>query len=230
MTNMTLREEIEACQKIIEDTSGRIKQLEKAGGLKKLFGLGRNVKKLKKLEDLQFYKIDAFLKSSDSKYNGIVRQNYELLETPKIHFTVYSTGRSFTGNRSKQIDGDIYPNGYSYSYSSKSSIAILPFDSMSFPSKMSGHIDYWGRLRLKTTKVDYSLMKSLPSKLQGYVGENGFIEIETTDTSWEVTEGTTMGKLIANHFEYDEQKNFDFQSNRDALRDSVYEFWNEIKN
>lgn len=227
---MNLLEEIKSSEELITDTHNRINYLETNGGLEKLFKLGRTQKRLKKLEDLQFFRIDHFLKSSNSTYQEFIDRNYELLETPKIHFTVYSTGMSFLGNRSKQVDGDIYPNGYSYSYSSKSNIAILPFDSMSFPSKMVGNVDYWGRLTLKVTRTNYSFMKSLPKRFEGFVERDGYVEIDNVENNWEVTQGTTMGKLIANHFEYDEQKNEIFQSNRDVLRCIINDFWEEIKN
>lgn len=226
---MSNNNSIEKREKLIQALNSKIGNLKKTEGISKWLNLGRYEKELKRLNNLQFYQIDDLLHSTDESYKQIVDKNYELLKTEKLQFTIYANGYSHFGNYTKQVNGSIYPNGYSYSYSAKSNFAFLPFDSIKYPKELTGKIDYWGRLRIKTTKVGYGFFKTLPEKLYGYVGSNGFLKIDNIKYDWEFFTKNTMGKLIANHFEYDEIKNEGFQNNKALLSDKIHEYWNELK-
>jgi hypothetical protein len=215
----------------IYELAERVKFLNAAGGLQKIINIGRVQNKINELNKQQFYNIDSHLADNSNEHKQLIERNYELLKTPKIRFTVYSNSFSFLGSYTKNVDGHINPNGYSYSHSVRTNFSFLPFDSMRFPTEMKGHVDYWGKLTLKTSKTSYALFKSLPKHFEGYVDTNGYIQIDNVRNDWEVLSngGTTIGQLIANHFEYDEGKNQQFQSNISELSENIHKFWEQIK-
>lgn len=215
----------------IRELSERIKFLNESGGLQRMLNIGRLRNKKDELSKRQFYQIDGHLASEDREYQKIIEHNYDLLKTPKIHFTVYTNGFSFLGSYTRRIEGVINPNGYSYSYSARTNFAFLPFDSLRYPTEMKGKVDYWGKLSLKTTRTSYALFKSLPKRFMGYVDTNGYVRIENIENGWETASngGMTIGKLIANHFEYDQYKNGQFQDNKAILSEKIHQFWDGIK-
>jgi len=218
-------------QSEINALSLKIEQLKTTGGIGKYLKLSHLEKQFKKLDDKQFYNVDEYLVATDLSYKAIVDHNIELLKTDKLHFSVYTSSIAFLGSYTKEIIGSVFPNGFSYSYSTKSNIAFFPFDSLRFPTRMSGRIDHWGRFKLKTTDTSYALFKTLPKKLSGSVDAAGSINIDNIQNISEFGSNgnAIIGKLIANHFEYDESKNEQFQNNKALLSKKIYAFWESIK-
>ncbi len=226
---MTVLEAIKNKALEIAQLTEEIKILENKGGLSKFFRHKGLIKKLNLAESFQYDLIDDYLSENNTEYKQLISANYDLLETPNIHFTVYSESHSLFGNRTKEIRGDIQSNGYSYCYSTKTNINAGYFDSMSFPSEFEGSVDHWGSVHLKSTELEYGMFKSFPVKYQGYTDKDGFIKIKVIETRVEWDKKTTIGKLIANHFEYDENKNIAFQENLDRFRMMIAEFKENIQ-
>ncbi len=217
-------------QKEIKNLENKINVLNEKGGVSKLFNLGRLEGKLEKLNEIQFQNIDNFLSNEHQKYQELINRNFALLKNQKIQFTVYSTGLALFGSHAKQLKGSIYPNGFSYSYSTKTNISFLPFDSMRYPSKLRGKVDYWGRLELKTVETGYAFLRRLPKKFIGSVDANGNIEIDNVENEFEWFDGKwTIGKLLAGHFNHDESKNEEFQHNKEQLLNIAHGYWDELK-
>ncbi len=214
----------------IDDVSNRIIKVSIQGGLIKLFFLEYLKSKLKKLESLQFSSIDEYLSETDEEYKNTIQKNYELLKTKNIVFTVYHEEFSFFGNHTKTLEGDIHQNGYSYSKSGKTNLKNFDFDKTEYIEEMKGKIDYWGKLNLKTTKTKFAMFKNLPKKFIGEIGSEGAIEIRNVENDLKIiSPSVNIGKLIANHFGNDENKNQEFNSNKLYLKNRIEDFRKELK-
>ena len=223
--------EILSRQYEIHELTRRKSSLTQKSGFNKRLSLSELNRRLERLEDFQFDSIDAYLKTDDASYRQLIAENHELLKSPRIHFTVYSSDFMLFSTYTKKEEGSIYPNGYSYSHASKSKLPFL-FDSYRFPKSMAGNVDYWGRLKLETTSTGFSFTgQSLPRKFLGRVEADGKIFIDNIENEYEGDSNgkLRMGKLIANHFEYDEDRNIAFQNNRQALTSKIHAFWDGLK-
>lgn len=223
-TIMTKLEAIKQTGQKLSQVKEEILLLDKKGWFSKLFRHKGLLKKLKRYEHSLNDQIDEYLRENNAEYRDIIFANYDLLKTSNIHFTVYSEDVSFTGNRSEAIEGDIHPNGYSYCQSTETNFSGGGISNYSYPNRFEGYVDFWGCIKLKSTDIKYGFFNTFPVKYEGQIDENGFIRIEVTETRTEWNKSTTIGKLIANHFEYDEDKNIAFQDNLNKLRLMIANF------
>ncbi|MEQ9218277.1 MAG: hypothetical protein RLO17_09560 [Cyclobacteriaceae bacterium] len=221
-----MTELLQRTQAEINAIQQQLKHIERTGGFAGWFKEPRLRKKLRNLESQQFYQIDDYLNSSSEEYKKVVMEIHELLEIEQIIFTVYTKGFSFIGSHTTRIEGVIHPNGYSYSEAVGQNINWFPFDSFLFPSQMSGNIDHWGRIKLRKTKSDHALFRRVPRKLTGTISKKGEVQLEVTEHDMDdpFDGRLTMGKLIANHFNYSEQKNNEFQIRKNYLIEAIDQF------
>lgn len=225
-----MTEQIRNTQAKIQALEQNLLDLEAAGGLKKFFNHKRVSRNLERLNDLQFDQIENFLHKTSNEFQQIAKDIHEMLEADHIEFLVYTEDRSFAGSHVTRMNGTIYDNGYSYSRGIKNNVNWLPFDSMSFPSRFSGSINYWGEIELIKAEGDYSFLKNVPKKLSGTISELGEIDLVVVDKSWDFSDGqVTMGKLIANHFGDDPYENAEFQNKKASLSHLIHGYWEEIK-
>ncbi len=222
---------LERTQAEINSIQQQLVNIEQTGGLSSWFKEPRLRKRLKKLDNQQFYQVDDYLISTSAEYKKVVSEIRELLESEHIQFTVYTKDFSFIGSHTTKLEGVIYPNGYSYSEGVRHNINWLPFDSFAFPSRMNGNIDHWGLIKLRKTRTDHAFFRRIPRRLTGTISKAGEVQLEVTanDMDDPFDGRLTMGKPIANHFNYDEQKNYEFQNRKNFLIEAIEEFKVKIK-
>ena len=201
------------------------------GFLQLLWKVSSDWKTKKARKKRLFYQVDDYLTISSDEYKKVINEIHELLENEHIQFTVYTKDFSLIGSHATKLEGVIQPNGYSYSEAVGQNINWLPFDSFAFPSVLSGQINHWGQLTLRKTKTDYAFLRRVPKKFSGSISKSGVIHIEVTKNDMDdPTDGRlTMGKLIANHFSYDEQQNYEYQIRKNFLIEAIEEFSASIK-
>ena len=207
----------------------RVDKLEKKGGLAKFFRYDGLVTDLNHQEMMQRKRIDPYLRDNHPDYQRPVMLSYDLLETSNIYFTVYAETFTPYGNRVDKLSGNIYPNGYSYCDATESNVNFNSFTYGSFPSALEGSVDYWGRVDLEVTKVGIDLRSSFPSTFKGTVSKHGSISLEVDETKFEFEEKMMVSKMIANHFEYDEDKCYSFHQNINELRLMIDQFRESIE-
>jgi len=210
----------------IKQISERITKIENGNWILNFFFLDYLKRRLERLEAKQFYSVDKYLCTNDENYLRITKQSQKLLETNQIEFVIYDQDFPFLGTYTKKVEGSIHSNGFSYSYSIQSNLAIIPFDNLRYTSEMTGMIDYWGRINLKTTRTKYALFKTVPKRFLGIITSEGLIQLQNIENEFDIfTSGmATIGKLIANHFGGDVLKEQEFFKNKDLLTKMVLEF------
>lgn len=219
-------ENIVQTEKKIHDLNIRISNLKDKSIILKFLFLKRLERKCTRLEAVQFNAVDKFLAISNPAYQKIIEENYALLTTSNIEFIVYQHDYLLYGTYTSKVEGQIHSNGCSYSHATGSNFEIIPFDSLKYTAEMKGTVDYWGNLKLKTTKTKMAIFKTLPKKFKGKIDAQGLIHIKNIENEWDIVSGGkfAMGKLIANHFDYDEIKKQTFFDNKLQLKDMISEY------
>lgn len=213
-------------EKKIQSISERIDILFCGNWIQKYLLLKILKHKLEKLQQKQFYSVDEYLINTDKTYLNIAQESLKILEEDEIEFIVYEEQYSVIGNYTEKVEGTIHSNGCSYSYSKERNFPSLPFDSWRYTAEMTGNIDYWGRVYLKTSKTKYAMFKNVPNRFKGYVSTEGEIKLLNIKNDYDfISSGrATMGKLIAKHFAGDENKKAEFFANKEILAKMILEY------
>lgn len=213
----------------IDTQSKRILKLLKHGGLKKFFFYGIRLSKLRKLERLQFSIIDEYLRETDNEYKSIIQRNYELLKTTKIIFLVYEEEINFFGGATRNIEGDIHHNGYSYCKARRTKYGFFDLTKNYYIEEMQGKIDHWGYLYLETSRTKFAFFKKVPKKYVGEISSNGLIQLRNIENEMNyMLPHSAIGKLIANHFGDEETKNQEFKTNIIRLKERLEKFRTDL--
>ena len=74
--------------------------------------------KIKLIKHERFLLLDKYLMESDAEYGKIAKQNLVLFASPSVRVKVTSEDYSIMGSYSRELEGKISTNGYSYGKSS----------------------------------------------------------------------------------------------------------------
>ncbi|HAA11078.1 MAG TPA: hypothetical protein DCE41_05000 [Cytophagales bacterium] len=225
---------LEQNQLIIKNSEAELAAVQKAGGWKKLFREAKLQRKIKALQDQQFFRLDDYLIATSPEHRDLVQHLRSLLKNDHIVFSVYTRDMSFGGSHTTRVEGNIHDNGYSYSQAVRTNITWFdPFNvsDNAFPSSMEGVISHWGKIELDKASTGYAWYKTIPKRLEGFVTAEGNIAIKVTDRESEgfFSNGKqVMGKLIADHFP-SEERNEEYQEQRTIWQNRVHDAWDELK-
>ena len=214
----------------IQSLNDKLVFLEENGGLAKLLHFSRIQKKISRLELQLFNKIDAFLQCHDPEYLKLVQSNLALLQVQNIDFVVYSLNNLVFSSHTKQINGEIHKNGFGYLESTKTNLSLFQ-NSWDYPSELNGNVNHWGEINLNTVNTGSSQFKNTPNTYQGSIDDQGRIKLKIIqlDTEYFNQVKSCIGKLIANHFNNDNQKLEQFLNNKQELKTRLEKFRIQLK-
>lgn len=186
--------------------------------------------KIKKIDKIIFDDVDQYLLINNSEYLKLSERNYELLENPKIIFNVYEIAVSSNLKFSENFKGKLRNNGYAYVYENDSKYGYVSYNynDFKFPSKITGSVNHFGIINLKTLETGSKTFRKLPSEYIGKVGKDGRMELEINECKNEIdllSRGDfCIGKLIGNYFNSNQIKTNEFNENISKMLKMMEEF------
>jgi hypothetical protein len=182
--------------------------------------------KAKSLSLQRFNLVASYLADNDSAYMLLVRANYELLHQDRVHFKVYSTTVGIYSSYATNFQGKVQPNGHAYCYTTEGNNPLNPIANMLYPSKLKGHVDYFGNIRLTTASTGAALFATVPEAFEGAIDAHGAIELKVTARDTDIIGGGSVmiNKLIANIFGSNDANRNAFANNCQLLHQSIEGF------
>jgi hypothetical protein len=97
---------------------------------------------------------------------------------------------------------------------------------MLYPSRLEGHIDYFGNIRLNTASTEVSMIATLPTAFEGTIDSNGRVVLRVVSRDTDILSGgmAMMNKLIANIFGTNDANRNAFASNCQMLQQAIEAF------
>jgi hypothetical protein len=182
--------------------------------------------KAKTLHLQRFNLVASYLADNDESYKRLVIENYRLLQQNHVHFKVYSTTLDLYSSYATKFSGKIHANGHAYCYTTEGNNPLNPIGNMLYPSRLEGHIDYFGNIRLNTASTEISMIATLPSAFEGTIDSNGRVVLRVVSRDTDILSGgmAMMNKLIANIFGTNDANRNAFASNCQMLHQAIEAF------
>lgn len=180
-------------------------------------------KRIEYLEDRLFKVADIHLMNSDDSYRELAKNNIRLVASEDIFFKVTTTSIGMVSNYASQFRGSISDNGHAYCHSVEGNFPLAPVAQYMFPKAISGQIDHWGNIHLKTSSTGMAIFRTLPTGYSGRILANGKVGLRILKTETDILTGgwQMIDKLMANVFGSNSVARVQFSENRRLLREKV---------
>lgn len=180
-------------------------------------------KRIEYLEGRLFKVADIHLMNTDDAYRELAKDNIRLVAGEDIFFKVTTTTIRMMSNYASQFRGSISDNGHAYCHSVEGNFPLAPLAQYMFPKAISGQIDHWGNIHLKTSSTGMAIFSTLPTGYNGKIQTDGKVALRIAKTETDIlSNGWLMiDKLMANVFGANSAALLQFTENRRLLREKV---------
>lgn len=194
--------------------------------------ISRQKKGNREFNELVFQQINRsilFLEKENQEFIDLYNQNFDLLKCDGFQLVVTQEEGNPFSSYSKELVGDIYPNGYLYLTSVKTNFLFSSFQSGFYPKQYGGIINGLGKMQARATKLGFILLGGrLPQKYEGKIDCDGNILVNTTKTLWESNGNYFVGKIMGDPFNKNENSRKRFLENRQRLNQIIGDFRNKL--
>lgn len=170
-------------------------------------------------EQEQFENLDAFLRKNYKPYKSLAEENIQLLAERKIKFKVKPSRFALSGEYANHFFGRVASSGYSQLKTIEIKGASAYLEPSVYPAELSGKIDHWGNIRLKTDSLTRGLKAMLPKRYLGYIDSQGKIKLKMDKTDWILSYmgWKTIQSLEGIHFSGNKKAKQSFSDNKDSM-------------
>lgn len=192
----------------------------------------KQVSKKSILLDLVFQqtnKVIVELEKDNQEFIDLYNQNFDLLTCSGFQLVVTQEEGNPFSSYSKELMGDIYPNGYLYLSTKKTNFLFSSLQSGLYPKQYAGIINGLGKMQARATKLGFIILGGrLPQKYEGNIDSDGNIHIKTTKTLWESGGNYFVSKIVGDPFNKNEISRKRFLENRQRLNQIILDFRNNL--
>ena len=169
------------------------------------------------------------LENENQEFIDLYNQNFDLLTSDGFQMVVTREEGNPFSSYSKELIGDIYPNGYLYLTTMKTNFLFTSLQSGLYPKQYGGIINGLGKMQARATKLGFILLGGrLPQKYEANIDSDGNMLINTTKTIWESNGNYFVGKIVGDPFNKNEVSRKRFLENRHKLNQIILDFRNNL--
>lgn len=169
-------------------------------------------------------------KNEAADFKRRLEENRKALINDNLTIQVYKEDRYPFGTHTTKLVGNMRNNGFVY----LSAYQIAPYLDLlaksSYPIKLSGKIEWSGKITLQVIKTKFKLVGSrIPKTFKGSIDKNGGIRADLTHSEFELYGEGFMDQLIIDPFNGNEAKRLRFVKNTIQLNQAIIGFIEKIK-
>lgn len=211
--------ELTAAEANLMKLEAELEQMETGFVLVGFFKLRRKKRDFLIKEQEQFENLDAFLRKNHKPYKALAEQNLETLAEKGLKFKVKPSRFALTGEYANHFFGRLSSNGHSQVKTIEIRGSGAFMEPSVYPAELTGKIDHWGNIRLKTDTLSRGLKAMLPKRYVGNIDSNGKIKLKMDKTDWLLSYmgWKTIQSLEAVHFVGNKKARLSFSANKDAM-------------
>jgi hypothetical protein len=212
-------EELLSSELILKELEQELEQMENSFALVGFFKIRRKKRDYLVKEQEQFENLDSFLRKNHKPYKALAEKNLTLLAERGIKFKVKPSRFALTGEYANHFFGRLASNGHSQVKTIEIRGSGAFMEPSVYPAELSGKIDHWGNIRLKTETLTRGLKAMLPKRYIGQIESNGKIKLKMDKTDWLLSYmgWKTIQSLEGFHFSGNKKAKLEFSENKDAM-------------
>ncbi|MBM3170738.1 MAG: hypothetical protein FJZ75_03905 [Bacteroidetes bacterium] len=221
---------LKANEQELKRLEAEIEAIENDFALVGFFKIRRKKRDFLGREQEQFENLDLFLRKNHKPYKAIAEENLQLLVEKKIKFRVKPSRFALSGEYANHFFGRVASSGRSQVKTIEIRGSGAFMEPSVYPAELSGKIDHWGNIRLKTERLSRGLKAMLPKSYLGDIDENGKIKLKLDKTDWLLSYmgWRTIHSLEGLHFSGNKKGGRTFSDNKDKMYSALQELKKEL--
>jgi hypothetical protein len=204
---------------ILKALENELEQMENGFALVGFFKIRRKKRDYLVKEQEQFENLDSFLRKNHKPYKAMAENNLQLLAERGVKFKVKPSRFALTGEYANHFFGRLASTGKSQVKTIEIRGSGAFMEPSVYPAELSGKIDHWGNIRLKTETLTRGLKAMLPKRYIGQIETNGKIKLKMDKTDWLLSYmgWKTIHSLEGLHFSGNKKAKIEFSENKDSM-------------
>ena len=214
-----------AAEQHLRDLENELEQMENGFALVGFFKIRRKKRDYLLREQEQFENLDSFLRKNHKPYKALTEENLQLLAEKGLKFKVRPSRFALTGEYANHFFGRLASTGRSQVKTIEIRGSASFMEPSVYPAELSGKIDHWGNIRLKTESLTRGLKAMLPKRYVGQIDSNGQIKLKMNKTDWLLSYmgWKTIQSLEGIHFSGNKKAKQAFSDNKDSMHQLLRE-------
>lgn len=223
--------DLTAAEANLMQLEAELEQMETGFVLVGFFKLRRKKRNFLIREQEQFENLDAFLRKHHKPYKALADQNLEALAEKGLKFKVKPSRFALSGEYPNHFFGRLSSNGHSQVKTIEIRGSGAFMEPSVYPAELTGKIDHWGNIRLKTETLSRGLKAMLPKRYVGQIDTSGKIKLKMEKTDWLLSYmgWKTIQSLEAIHFVGNKKARMSFSANKDLMYAQLQDLKKKIR-